>query len=411
MMAGFDNARGDVIVPIDGDLQNDPADIPHLVEMLDQGFDVVSGWRKNRSDDLILRKIPSWIANAIISRVSGVKLHDYGCTLKAYRRDVLSGVRLYGELHRFVPIFASWQGGRITEMVVNHRPRERGVSKYGINRVFKVVLDLMLVRFLTKYQAKAIYVFGAVGLFFFAIAFAASLYAVYLKIFNAISFILTPLPLIAAFGFMTGFMCILLGLIAELLARTYFESQGRLPYIIAFAHQFRRGVTTVMCGIAGFAGIGTYDDVVRMTHALAHRGPDGDGVYVDDAQRVFLGHRRLAIIDIAGGVQPMANDTGTTIVVFNGEIYNHRSLRRELVALGQRFRSDHSDTEVVIRGYDQWGEAVVERLEGMFAFAIYDASRGKLLLARDRFGEKPLFYTHRGLDLALPPKFRASGCT
>ena len=232
MMAGFDNARGDVIVPIDGDLQNDPADIPHLVEMLDQGFDVVSGWRKNRSDDLILRNIPSWIANAIISRVSGVKLHDYGCTLKAYRRDVLSGVRLYGELHRFVPIFASWQGGRITEMVVNHRPRERGVSKYGINRVFKVVLDLMLVRFLTKYQAKAIYVFGAVGLFFFAIAFAASLYAIYLKIFNAISFILTPLPLIAAFGFMTGFMCILLGLIAELLVRTYFELQGRLPYII-----------------------------------------------------------------------------------------------------------------------------------------------------------------------------------
>ena len=232
MMAGFDNARGDVIVPIDGDLQNDPADIPHLVEMLDQGFDVVSGWRQVRSDDLILRKIPSWIANAIISRVSGVKLHDYGCTLKAYRRDVLSGVRLYGELHRFVPIFASWQGGRITEMVVNHRPRERGVSKYGVNRVFKVVLDLMLVRFLTKYQAKAIYVFGTVGLSFFAIALAASLYAVYLKIFNAISFILTPLPLIAAFGFMTGFMCILLGFIAELLARTYFKSQGRLPYII-----------------------------------------------------------------------------------------------------------------------------------------------------------------------------------
>ncbi len=232
MMAGFDNARGDVIVPIDGDLQNDPADIPRLVEMLDQGFDVVSGWRNHRSDQLILRKIPSWIANAIISRVSGVKLHDYGCTLKAYRRDVLSGVRLYGELHRFVPIFASWQGARITEMAVKHRARERGVSKYGINRVFKVVLDLMLVRFLTKYQTKPMYVFGAVGLFFFAIAFAAALYAVYLKIFNAISFVLTPLPLIAAFGFMTGFMCILLGLIAELLVRTYFESQGSLPYVI-----------------------------------------------------------------------------------------------------------------------------------------------------------------------------------
>ena len=156
-----------------------------------------------------------------------------------------------------------------------------------------------------------------------------------------------------------------------------------------------------MCGIAGFAGTGTRDDIVRMTRALAHRGPDGDGLHVDGARRVFLGHRRLAIIDIAGGVQPMANDTGTTTVVFNGEIYNHRSLRRELVALGQKFRSDHSDTEVIIRGYDQWGQAVVERLEGMFAFAIYDAPRGKLLLARDRFGEKPLFYAHRGLDLAF----------
>jgi glycosyltransferase involved in cell wall biosynthesis len=232
MMAGFDNARGDVIVPIDGDLQNDPEDIPRLIHMLDQGYDVVSGWRKARSDKLIFRKLPSWAANAIISQVSGVKLHDYGCTLKAYRRDVFSGIRLYGELHRFVPIFVSWRGGRIAEMVVNHRPRERGESKYGINRVLKVALDLILVRFLTKYHSKPIYVFGTVGVGFIGIAILAALYAFYLKCFESISLIQTPLPLIAAFGFMTGFMCILLGLIAELLVRTYFESQGRLPYII-----------------------------------------------------------------------------------------------------------------------------------------------------------------------------------
>ena len=232
MMAGFDNAKGDIIVPIDGDLQNDPNDIPKLIARLDEGYDVVSGWRKNREDKLILRKIPSWAANAIISWVSGVKLHDYGCTLKAYRADVLSGVRLYGELHRFVPIFASWQGGRITEMPVNHNARQFGVSKYGINRIFKVTLDLMLVRFLTKYQSKPIYVFGGVAAAFFAVAFLSAAYALYLKVFDHISFIQTPLPLMAAIGFMTGFMCILLGFIAELLVRTYFESQGRLPYVV-----------------------------------------------------------------------------------------------------------------------------------------------------------------------------------
>ena len=166
-----------------------------------------------------------------------------------------------------------------------------------------------------------------------------------------------------------------------------------------------------MCGIAGFAGIGAYDDVVRMTHALAHRGPDGDGVYVDDAQRVFLGHRRLAIIDIAGGAQPMANDTGTTTVVFNGEIYNHRSLRRELVALGQRFRSDHSDTEVVIRGYDQWGEAVVENSRACSpspstTLLVGSFSWRATALARSRF-----FTPIVASILPLPPKFRASGCT
>ncbi|KFC66792.1 Glycosyl transferase [Bosea sp. LC85] len=232
MMAGFDFSSGDIIIPMDGDMQNDPADIPRLLQKLDEGFGVVSGWRKDRKDKLFVRKVPSWIANRIISWVSGVKLHDYGCTLKAYRRDVLSGVRLYGELHRFVPIFASWQGGRVTELPVNHRAREFGVSKYGMNRIFKVVLDLILVRFLTKYQAKPIYVFGFIAMLFFIVAFLAGIYAVFLKYSEGIAFIQTPLPLLFVMGFMSGTMCILLGLISEVLVRTYFESQGRTHYIV-----------------------------------------------------------------------------------------------------------------------------------------------------------------------------------
>lgn len=232
MMAGFDHASGAIIIPMDGDLQNDPADIPRLLRKLGEGFDVVSGWRQSRKDKLLMRRVPSWCANRIISWVSGVRLHDYGCTLKAYRRDVLAGVRLYGELHRFVPIFASWQGAIVAELAVNHRARRFGRSKYGFTRVFKVVLDLILVRFLTKYQAKPIYVFGLTGLVFFAVAFLSGIYAVYLKLFEATTFIQTPLPLLFAFGFMSGMMCILLGLISELLVRTYFESQGRTHYII-----------------------------------------------------------------------------------------------------------------------------------------------------------------------------------
>lgn len=238
MMAGFDHASGTIIIPMDGDLQNDPADIPRLIQKLGEGFDVVSGWRQNRQDKLLFRKVPSWCANRIISWVSGVRLHDYGCTLKAYRREVLSGVRLYGELHRFVPIFASWQGATVAELPVNHRARRFGRSKYGLTRVFKVILDLILVRFLTKYQAKPIYVFGMIGLTFFAIAFVAGAYSIYLKLFESTTFIQTPLPLLFALGFMSGMMCILLGLICELLVRTYFESQGRTHYIVGSKYNF-----------------------------------------------------------------------------------------------------------------------------------------------------------------------------
>lgn len=232
MMAGIDHAKGAVIVPMDGDLQNDPADIAPLLAKLDEGYGVVSGWRRERKDAYVTRILPSRLANALISWVSGVKLKDYGCTLKAYRREVLEGFRLYGEMHRFVPIYAKWQGARITELPVKHHPRAKGKSKYGLGRIFKVMLDLLVVKFLTQYETKPIYIFGAVGLFFFFISFVAGASAVYLKYFRATSFIETPLPLLFTLGFITGVMCILMGLLAEVLVRIYYEAQNKTPYTV-----------------------------------------------------------------------------------------------------------------------------------------------------------------------------------
>ena len=232
MMAGIDYSSGSVIVPMDGDLQNDPADIGRLLDKLDEGYGVVSGWRSNRQDNYLTRTLPSRVANAIISWVSGVRLRDYGCTLKAYRRDVLEGFRLYGEMHRFVPIYAKWQGARVTELPVTHNPRHAGKSKYGLNRAFKVLLDLMVVKFLTQYETKPIYIFGMVGLGFFTISFIAGLWALHLKIFDDVSFIETPLPLLFTLGFITGVMCMLMGLLAEVLVRIYYESQDKRPYTV-----------------------------------------------------------------------------------------------------------------------------------------------------------------------------------
>jgi glycosyltransferase involved in cell wall biosynthesis len=232
MMAGIDHARGAVIVPMDGDLQNDPEDVGPLLAKLDEGYDVVSGWRRDRQDAFVHRTLPSRLANRLISWMSGVHLNDYGCTIKAYRREVLSGFRLYGEMHRFVPIYARWQGGRLTEIPVRHHARRFGNSKYGLNRIFKVILDLFVVKFLTQYETKPIYVFGVVGLFFMAMAVVAGMYAVYLKLFVGVSFIQTPLPLVVTLGMITGIMCVLMGLLAELLVRIYFESQGKNHYTI-----------------------------------------------------------------------------------------------------------------------------------------------------------------------------------
>lgn len=232
MMAGIDHARGEVIVPMDGDLQNDPNDIGPLVSRLEEGYDVVSGWRRDRQDGYVHRTLPSRVANKLISVISGVHLNDYGCTIKAYRRDVLQGFRLYGEMHRFVPIYARWQGGRLTEMPVRHHPRRFGRSKYGLERIFKVVLDLVVVKFLTQYETKPIYIFGTVGLLFMLIAGGSGFYALYLKLVHGIAFIQTPLPLLVTLGFITSVMCILMGLLAELLVRVYFESQGKSHYTI-----------------------------------------------------------------------------------------------------------------------------------------------------------------------------------
>lgn len=197
MMAGIDHARGDVLVPIDADLQNDPADIPRLLARLDEGFDVVSGWRQDRQDAPIRRNFVSRVANSVISHLSGVHLHDYGCSLKAYRRKVLGPVRLYGEMHRFVPIYASWYGARITEMPVNHNPRLHGKSNYGLERILKVILDLIVVRFLDRWIGKPIYIFGGFGLLWFAVSAFSGTYMMYLKFFGNLSMIQTPLPLLA----------------------------------------------------------------------------------------------------------------------------------------------------------------------------------------------------------------------
>ena len=230
LMAGIDHATGDIIVTIDADLQNDPQDIPSLLAKLDEGADVVSGWRKDRQDATIRRNLVSRIANRMISRISGLRLHDYGCTLKAYRREMLQGMRLYGEMHRFVPIYASWMGAKVVEMPVRHHTRRFGQSKYGLNRTFKVVLDLLVVKFFSQYLAKPIYVFGGFGLWSIFGGLVAISGALYLKFFKGSSLILTPLPVLAALLVLIGFMSIMIGLLAEIVVRTYFESQGSTPY-------------------------------------------------------------------------------------------------------------------------------------------------------------------------------------
>ncbi len=232
LSAGFDHARGDIVVAMDGDLQNDPADIPRMLEKLDEGYDVVSGWRKKRQDNAFTRLIPSKVANWLISRLTGVRLHDYGCTLKAYRREVLVQTQLYGEMHRFIPAIASWSGARIAEMVVNHRPRTAGEAKYGLGRTWKVVLDLITVNFLGSFSTKPIYVFGGLGLMSAVGSILLGLIVIYQKVNFGTDMSGNPLLLLTGVLIIAAIQFILMGLLAELLVRTYHESQGRTTYVI-----------------------------------------------------------------------------------------------------------------------------------------------------------------------------------
>lgn len=239
MSAGIDAAHGEILIPMDADLQNDPKDISRLLEKLDEGYDVVSGWRKNRQDKLISRKIPSWIANSVISYIGGVPLHDYGCSLKAYRRDVLKDVKLYGEMHRFIPIYASWAGARVAEIPVDHHARTMGKSKYGISRTVKVVFDLMTIKFMASYQTKPIYVFGTFGMIAFFVSILSGLYAIFLKLAGRLGlphyradFVETPLPILSIVMFAIALQFFLMGLLAEMMVRTYHESQDKPIYAV-----------------------------------------------------------------------------------------------------------------------------------------------------------------------------------
>jgi glycosyltransferase involved in cell wall biosynthesis len=228
--AGIDHSDGDVLVLIDADLQNDPADIPMLMEKISQGYDVVSGWRKNRQDTYMTRTLPSRLANGLISRVTGVHLHDYGCTLKAYRREVITGFRLYGEMHRFIPAYANLVGAKMIEVPVNHHPRRFGKTKYGLSRTLKVVLDLFTVKFLLSYAHKPIYLFGGTGFFLIAASLLVLSYLVVVRLLGGEHMIRSPLLLMSMMLFILGFQSILMGLMAELLARTYHESQHKPTY-------------------------------------------------------------------------------------------------------------------------------------------------------------------------------------
>ena len=232
LSAGFSHTRGEIIIAIDGDLQNDPADIPKLIDKLEEGFDVVSGWRKKRHDKFITRLLPSKIANWLISKITGVKLHDYGCTLKAYRKEILAETKLYGEMHRFIPALASWSGAIIAEIQVNHRPRTSGKAKYGLERTMKVLLDLITVKFLLSFSTKPIQLFGGWGFLSLFLGSISALIVILMKILRGVDMTGNALLYLTILFFVIGIQFIFMGLLAEILVRTYHESQNRPTYVI-----------------------------------------------------------------------------------------------------------------------------------------------------------------------------------
>lgn len=232
MSAGIDYARGSVLIPMDADLQNDPADISRLLDKLNEGYDVVSGWRKDRKDRWLTRRLPSRLANTLISKLSGVDLHDYGCSLKAYRREALTGVKLYGEMHRFIPIYAGWVGARVTEIPVTHHARSAGESKYGLSRTIKVLFDLITIKFLASYLTKPLYLFGTAGLVCLAISLLSFAFALYYRFVEGVHLNRMPLATLSMIMFAMGVQFIFMGLLAEMIVRTYHESQDKSTYLI-----------------------------------------------------------------------------------------------------------------------------------------------------------------------------------
>ena len=233
LSAGIAHAHGEIIIPLDADLENNPADIPKLLEKLKAGYDVVSGWRRHRwQGKWFTRKLPSVLANRLISFFTDIKLHDYGCTLKAYRKEVIAGLQLYGEMHRFIPAYAAWNKARITEIEVSYQPRSRGKSNYGISRTFGVILDLLLIKFLTKYMNRPIHFFGGVGFISLALGVLAGLVAICLRLIYNFHFVQSPLPVFSALFIIVGVQLIVMGILAEMMMRTYYESQQKTPYVI-----------------------------------------------------------------------------------------------------------------------------------------------------------------------------------
>lgn len=232
MSAGIDHARGQILIPMDADLQNDPADIGRLLEKLDEGYDVVSGWRKDRKDRWLTRRLPSHLANRLAAKLSGVDLHDFGCSLKAYRRDALTDVKLYGEMHRFIPIYAGWAGARVTEIPVTHHARAAGKSKYGLSRTIKVLFDLITIKFLSSYLTKPLYLFGTAGVVCLLISFFTIVFALYYRFVEGVHLNRMPLATLSMIMFAMGVQFIFMGLLAEMIVRTYHESQDKPTYLV-----------------------------------------------------------------------------------------------------------------------------------------------------------------------------------
>lgn len=231
--AGVDYAQGEIIIPMDADFENDPQDIPRLLEELSQGYDVVSGWRKKRwADKVLTRRLTSRTANWLISKIAGLELHDYGCMLKAYKQTVIKNINLYGEMHRFIPALAFWQGAKVKEIEVNYQPRRFGQSKYGLGRTFKVLLDLITLKFLSGYATKPIYFFGKIGFVSLFFSFLTFLWATYYKLTGQKDYIETPLPVVIALFVILAVLLILIGLLAEMIMRTYHESGNKKIYSI-----------------------------------------------------------------------------------------------------------------------------------------------------------------------------------